>query len=438
MSDLTTSLGSLKLKNPLILGAGPLSGKASHIRKCVDAGFGAICAKTVTFSPFLQRYPRPLYRLKDYAIRPDEPFYVPKDYMWLHREHNSIFPADRFVEIIKEVAPYCREHGTALIGSFAGRSLSEWQQIVTAYAEAGADAMELNFCCPFPPEGLVKDPSDAHLGIYFSQNPDKGAEVIRKLKETVGIPLFPKIGPGAGNFIEVARMFKEAGADGISLFANDRQLRIDIETGKPVNYGPCAGTSHHMIATTMKWTSEIVQELDMPVLAGRGVTQWEDIIEMLMAGAAGVEICAAAILHGLQHIPELLAGVDGFMKRKRYKHIREIQGKALKHILNNRQLIEDTPALYSVIDLKTCVACRRCQEVCVYDAIEELPKKNRIIEEKCAGCTLCTQVCPVNAISMRERDNDDDHFRALAWEHKELMPELFGNCKPAGKKGKKR
>jgi dihydroorotate dehydrogenase/NAD-dependent dihydropyrimidine dehydrogenase PreA subunit len=425
MADLTTTIGKLKLKNPLLVGAGPLSGTASHIRKCVDAGFGAICAKTSTLSPYLQKYPRPLYRLKDYTIKPDEPFYVPKDYMWLHQEHNSIFPADRFVQIIREASPYCREHGTVLIGSFAGRGLEEWQRIVTAYAEAGADAMELNFCCPFPPEGLVNDPTEAHLGIYFCQNPDQGAEVIRKLKETVGIPLFAKLGPGGGNALQIAQIFKQAGADGISLFANDRMLRIDIETGLPVNHGPCATTSSHMIGATMRWTSEIVQLTKLPVLAGRGVTQWEDVIEMLMAGAAGVEMLAATIVHGLKYVRPLLTELEAFMERKRYKSVDEIYGRALKHILNNRQLIEDTRPLYAEIDLKKCIGCRRCKDVCLYDAIEELPKKNRTIKERCAGCTLCSQVCPVYAINIEERDNDEDHFRALAWEHQELMPELF-------------
>ncbi len=434
MADLSTSIGKLKLKNPLLLGAGPLSGTAGHIRKCVDAGFGAICAKTATLSPFLQKYPRPLYRLKDYTVRPDEPFHVPKDYMWLHREHNSVFPADRFVKIIREASPYCKDHGTVLIGSFAGRGIEEWQRIVTAYVEAGAEAMELNFCCPFPPEGLVRDPTEAHLGIYFSQHPDEGAAVIRKLKETVGIPLFPKLGPGAGNFIQIAQTFKQAGADGISLFANDRLLRIDIETGRPVNYGPCAGTSPHMIASTMRWTSEIVQETKMSVLAGRGVTQWEDVVEMLMAGAGGVEMCAAAMVHGLKYVRTVLADVEAFLDRKRYKGIGDIQGRALKYILNNRQLIDDTRALCAEIDLKKCIGCRRCSEVCVYEAIEELPKKSRTIEEKCVGCTLCSQVCPVCAIGIKERDNDDDHFRALAWDHQELMPELFPKAAKGGKK----
>ena len=174
----------------------------------------------------------------------------------------------------------------------------------------------------------------------------------------------------------------------------------------------------------MRWTSEIVQATKLPVLAGRGVTQWEDVIEMLMAGAAGVEMLAAVIVRGLNCVRPLLAELEAFMDRKRYKGVDEIYGRALKHIMNNRQLM-DTRALIAEIDLKKCIGCRRCKDVCLYDAIEELPRKNRTIKERCAGCTLCSQVCPVCAINIAERDNDEDHFRALAWEHQELMPELF-------------
>jgi Na+-translocating ferredoxin:NAD+ oxidoreductase RNF subunit RnfB len=79
------------------------------------------------------------------------------------------------------------------------------------------------------------------------------------------------------------------------------------------------------------------------------------------------------------------------------------------------------------VDLKKCIGCKRCPEVCVYDAIQVLPKKVKTINEKCTGCSICSQVCPVAAIEMKERDNDVDHFRALAWEHKDLVPELFKN-----------
>jgi tRNA-dihydrouridine synthase len=67
--------------------------------------------------------------------------------------------------------------------------MTEWDTAAKAYAEAGADALELNFCCPFPPEGLVQNPEDAHMGIYFTYNYQAAAEVVRHVKKVVDIPI---------------------------------------------------------------------------------------------------------------------------------------------------------------------------------------------------------------------------------------------------------
>ena len=427
MPDLSVQIGSLKLKNPLITGAGPLAGTAGHIRKCVDAGFGAVCTKTTTYSYYPQRYPRPLYTLKDYMKLRDDPYFIPRDYTWLHREHNSVIPADKFVSVIKEVAGYCHDQNCVLIGTFAGRGIEEWKKTVTAYAEAGCDAMELNFCCPFPPTELVTNPEDAFMGIEYTKHPEKGAEVIRKLKETVDIPLFPKLSPTGGDFLQVAKLFQEAGADGLSFFANDKFLRIDIETGKPINYGPCAGTTPAIKAHTLRWISEIVMATNLPILGGRGATRWDDIIEFMMTGASAVEMCSPIILQGLHYVKKHLQGVEAFLERKRIDSIESIRGSALKHIFTAQQLVDDVKSLYSEVDMLKCVGCHRCYDVCVYDAIQKLPKKARIIKEKCAGCTLCTQVCPESAIDVHKRDNDVDHFKALAGEHLDLVADLFKN-----------
>jgi len=425
MSDLSVQIGSLKLKNPLITGAGPLAGTADHIRKCVDAGFGAVCTKTTSHSYFLQRYPRPLYRLMDYKKMRDDPYYIPRDYTWLHREHNSFIPPEIFVKIIKEVVDYCHDRDTVLIGTFAGRGMSEWKKTVEAYAEAGVDAMELNFCCPFPPTELVENEDDAFMGIEYTKHPEKGAEVIRKLKEIVDIPLFPKLNPQGGKFTEIARIFEQAGADGLSAFANENFLRIDIETGKPINYGPCAGTTPAIKGHTLRWISEISMNTNLPILGGRGATRWDDIIEFMMAGAAAVEMCSPIMIQGKGYVKKHLQGVEEYMKRKRIDRLEDIRGKALKHIYSGQQMVDDVKSLYSEVDMLKCIGCHRCTDVCVYDAIQALPQKARVIKEKCVGCTLCSQVCPVGAIDVHERDNDVDHFRAMAWEHKELTPDLF-------------
>lgn len=425
MPDLSVQIGPLKLKNPLITGAGPLAGTVGHIKKCVDAGFGAVCTKTTSNSFYLQRYPRPLYTLVDYMKLKSDPYYIPRDYTWLHREHNSFIPPEIFVQIIKESAPYCSEHDCVLIGTFAGRGMEEWKKIVTAYAEAGCDAMELNFCCPFPPTELVTNADDAFMGIEYTKHPEKGAEVIRKLKELVDIPLFPKLSPQGGEFIKVAKLFKEAGADGLSFFANEKFMRVDIETGKPVNYGPCAGTAPAIKAHTLRWIAEISMATELPILGGRGATRWDDIIEFMMAGAAAVEMCSPIMLQGMNYVKKHLQGVEAFLERKRIDAIESIRGRALKHVFSSQQMIDDVKALYAEVDMIKCIGCHRCLDVCVYDAIQKLPKKARIKKERCAGCSLCSQVCPVAAIDMHERDNDADHFKALAGEHHEMVADLF-------------
>jgi len=138
-----------------------------------------------------------------------------------------------------------------------------------------------------------------------------------------------------------------------------------------------------------------------------------------------VEMCSPIMIQGKGYVKKHLQGVEEFMERKRYDNLDSIRGKALKHILTSQQLIDDIKALYSEVDTLKCIGCHRCLDVCVYEAIQALPQKARIIKEKCVGCTLCSQICPVSAVDIHERENDIDHFKAMAWEHKELMPELF-------------
>ncbi len=68
--------------------------------------------------------------------------------------------------------------------------------------------------------------------------------------------------------------------------------------------------------------------------------------------------------------------------------------------------------------------CSRCTDVCCYDAIKFF-RKAIIKKENCAGCSLCSQVCASHAIQMHERDNDEDHFRAMFSAHPELAPKDF-------------
>lgn len=424
MADLGTKLGPLTLKNPIVVGGGPPAGTVEHIKNCVDSGMGGIITKTASTVWYLQRYPRPLYKLLDYKKDPEHPYDDPVDYFWMHREHNSCYRPLEFAKIIEEAAPYCKQHDCKLIGSFSCKTMEEWVDIAKTYQAAGCDALELNFCCPFPPEGLSKSDQDNHVGIYYTMNPVAGLEVLRKLKTVITIPMFVKMSPDGSNFHKTAKAMEEAGAAGVTMFANNKTLRIDIETGSPVIYGPGPGTGTGMKPISLRWVSEVADVTGFAIMGGRGAVTWQDCIEFMMAGADAVQYCSPIMIRGLKCVKEMLREIEAWLDRRGYASISDIKDMGRKRIYSNKELVDKVKPLYAEVDLKKCMGCKRCIHSCWYDAIK-ISKKAVIKKDKCAGCSLCSQVCPVNAISMHERDNDKEHFQAMASAHPHLAPEGF-------------
>ena len=426
--DLKVDVGGLTLKNPFIAGGGPLAGTVDHIRRCVDSGLGGVVTKTASTVWYLQRYPRPHYLLLDYKKDASDPFFVPESYFWMHREHNSSYPPMQFAKIIAEAAPYAKEKNCAIIGNFSARFPDEWVEIATAYEAAGCSALELNFCCPFPPEGLAKSPADNHVGIYYSQHPDEAIEVLQKIKAAVKIPVWVKLSPDGSNFVQTAKKFYEAGASGITMFANGKTVRVDIETGEPRLHGATAGTGPGIKGIGMRWTAEVAAACDIAVLGNRGLSTWQDAVEFIMAGADAVEYCSPLMIHGLGYVQKLIDGLSAFMERKGYQSVADFHDMALNRMYSNTDMVEKVKALCAEIDTRLCIGCGRCNEVCCYDAIRFV-KKATMRKENCAGCTLCMQLCPANAISMRARENDNEHFRAMYAAHKDLAPpDVFGGA----------
>ncbi len=71
--------------------------------------------------------------------------------------------------------------------------------------------------------------------------------------------------------------------------------------------------------------------------------------------------------------------------------------------LFSKPKLENDPQV-SVVDIKRCVACGKCIQVCPYQAIEEVEirgqKKAHVIETVCQGCGVCTATCPQGAIQV--------------------------------------
>ncbi len=54
------------------------------------------------------------------------------------------------------------------------------------------------------------------------------------------------------------------------------------------------------------------------------------------------------------------------------------------------------------VDEDMCTYCRRCAEVCTYNAIAVVKQTVLVFPGLCHGCGACSYLCPVDAISMRD------------------------------------
>ena len=121
---------------------------------------------------------------------------------------------------------------------------------------------------------------------------------------------------------------KEAGADALSLINTVLALRIDLKTRRPVLAnvtGGLSGPAVFPLALRMVW--QVSQAVKIPVIGLGGVSSAEDAAEMMLAGAAAVQIGAANLKDPFA-CPNILRALPRVLDRLGVEQIRDIIGGA--------------------------------------------------------------------------------------------------------------
>ena len=147
--------------------------------------------------------------------------------------------------------------------------------------------LEVNISCPNVHNG----------GMAFGVTPEGAAEVTRAVKAVTKKPVIMKLSPNVTDIAAIARSCEAAGADGISLINTVLSMRLDLKTKKPVVanvMGGLSGPAVFPLALRMVW--QVCEAVSIPVVGMGGVSSAEDVIEMMLAGAAAVEVGAANLV----------------------------------------------------------------------------------------------------------------------------------------------
>ena len=174
--------------------------------------------------------------------------------------------------------------------------------------------LEVNISCPNVHGG----------GMSFGTQARAAAEVTRAVKRVTTKPVIMKLSPNVTDITEIARACEEAGADGLSLINTLQGMRIDLRTRRPVLanvMGGVSGPAVFPVALRMVW--QVCRAVRIPVIGMGGVTTAEDVLEMMMAGAAAVEVGAANLTDPLA-CARILDTLEAAMDRYGIRELREL------------------------------------------------------------------------------------------------------------------
>ena len=206
-----------------------------------------------------------------------------------------------------------------VMANVSGFSVDEYVRVCALLDEQEQVGwLEVNISCPNVHNG----------GMAFGTVPEAAAEVTHAVKKVTKKPVIMKLSPNAADIVSVAKACEDAGADGVSLINTILGMRIDLKTRRPVlanRYGGMSGPAVFPVALRM--VSQVASAVSIPVVGMGGVCCAEDVLEMIMAGAAAVEVGAANLAdpYAAKKIVCVLQ-----KKKKKYKisSLNEIRGCA--------------------------------------------------------------------------------------------------------------
>ena len=171
-----------------------------------------------------------------------------------------------------------------IIANISGFSIEEYVECCQKLdKEEQVAILEVNISCPNVHNG----------GMAFGTSPESAAAVTKAVKAVTTKPVFIKLSPNVTDIVAIAKACEEAGADGITLINTMLGMRIDIARRKPVianKMGGFSGAAIFPIAVRMVY--QVAHAVKIPVIGCGGASSAEDVVEMMMAGATGVQVGA--------------------------------------------------------------------------------------------------------------------------------------------------
>jgi len=304
MSDMTATLGSLTLPNPVLTASG-CAAAGRELHQFFDvAELGAIVTKSIMVEPRSGRAtPRmaetPSGMLNSIGLQgPGIDSFIANDLAWLH------------------------EHGARTVVSIAGGHTDDYVALTRKLnGHPAVAALEVNISCP----------NVENRGLVFACDAIASSRVIGAVRRAAhpDTPVLAKLSPDVTDIVHIARACADAGADGFSLINTALGIVIDTETLRPALAGVTGGLSGpaiRPIAVRCVWQVHHAFP-HLPILGMGGIRSGLDALQFILAGAAAVSVGTAVFGDPTAPI-RVLRELEAALDERRFGSLAEAVGYA--------------------------------------------------------------------------------------------------------------
>jgi len=265
--DLTVDLGKLVLSNPVIAASGTF-------------GYG------LEYTEFLDLNDLGGFSTKGLSLKPKVGNPVPRVIETASGMLNAIglenIGLDAF---LSQKLPLLKMYKTRIIVNFFGETIQQYEEMALALSkEERIDALEMNVSCPNVEEG----------GLQFSSDPEILRQVVDSVRKVTDKFLIVKLSPNVTDITTLAKAAEDAGADALSVCNTFVGMKVNLETGKPYLANRTGGLSGPAIKPlALHMVYETARAVKIPIIGIGGISNSDDAVEFLMAGAKAVQIGTA-------------------------------------------------------------------------------------------------------------------------------------------------
>jgi dihydroorotate dehydrogenase (fumarate) len=318
MIDLSTRYLGLRLKNPLVHSASPLSESLDNMRRLEDAG----CSAIVMHSLFEEQITNESRQLDHYLSYGEQSY----------AEALSYFPEARSYRVgpdqyLDHIARAKQALEIPIIGSLNGVSRGGWVEYAQLIQQAGADALELN---------IYMIPTD--LDLFGGAVEQMYIDTVSAVRDKVSIPLAVKISPYFSAMAHMAKVLQGAGANGLVLFNRFYQPDFDLEKLEVVPHLVLSTSDE--LRLPLRWVAILYGRVDVDFAITGGVHTGEDVIKGVMAGARVTMMTSAILRHGIGHANTVLGDVQRWMEAREYHSITQMCGSMSQQNVVERAAFE--------------------------------------------------------------------------------------------------